>query len=96
MFGLSHRSLAIVVVLLTLAWAWPKFGLMGAIALCDCVGLVLICFPETIDDLTFGSFARGGQINVHTPPFMIAGVGWILILLLAGILIWPKHVMSRY
>jgi hypothetical protein len=39
---------------------------------------VLIYFPDTIDDWTFGTFTRGGQIDSHTPPWMIAGLGWIL------------------
>jgi hypothetical protein len=93
--ALSHRLLAIVVFIITLIAAWPKFGVMWAIVLVDGIGLVLIYFPDTIDDLTFGTFTRGGQIDAHTPPWMISGVGWILILLMAGVLFLPKHALSR-
>jgi hypothetical protein len=92
----SHRSLALVVVLATLIWAWPKFGLMWAIALVDGIGLVLIYFPDTIDDLTFGTFTRGGQIDAHTPPWMIAGIGWILIILMVAALFRPITVYRAY
>jgi hypothetical protein len=68
---LSLRSLALAVVLVTLVGAWPRFGLMWAVLLIDGVGLVLIYFPDTIDDLTFGTFTRGAQIDSHTPPWMI-------------------------
>ena len=93
--ALSHRSIALVVVLVTLAWAWPKSELMWAIAFIDGIGLVLIYFANTIDDLTFGTFTRGGQIDAHTPPWMISGIGWILIFLTAAALFWPKHASAR-
>jgi hypothetical protein len=93
--ALSHRSLAFVVLLITLIAAWPKVGLMWAIVLVDGIGLVIIFFPDTIDDLMYGTFTRGGQIDAHTPSWMIAGVGWILILLMTAVLFLPKHAVSR-
>ncbi len=92
---LSHRSLAFVVLLVTLVAAWPKFGVMWAIVIVDGIGLALIYFPDTIDDLTIGTFTRGGQIDAHTPPWLISSVGWILILLMGGVLFWPKHALLR-
>ena len=87
---LSQRSLALAFALVTLAAAWPKSSLMAAIALIDGVGLLFIYLPDTIDDMTFGSYSRGGQIDSHTPSWMISGVGWLLMLLMAGLL-FTKH-----
>lgn len=87
----SNRSLALAVVLLTLIGAWPRFDVMGAILLVDGVALVLIYFPDTIDDLTFGTYVRGGLIDSHTPPFLIAAFGWVIMLTLAAVLYWPRH-----
>ena len=87
---LSQRSLSVAFALVTLAAAWPKSNLMVAIALVDAVALLLIFFPETIDDFTYGSYSRGGQIDSHTPSWMISGVGWLLMLLMAGLL-FTKH-----
>jgi hypothetical protein len=87
---LSQRSLAVAFVLVTLIAAWPKSSLMLAIALIDGVGLLFVYFPDTIDDLTYGTYSRGGQIDSHTPSWMISGVGWILMILMAGLL-FAKH-----
>jgi hypothetical protein len=83
---LSQRSLALAVVLGTLVGAWPNHGLMWATALIDGVGLLFIFFPDTIDDMTFGTYSRGGPIDAHTPSWMISGVGWLLMLLMVGLL----------
>ena len=50
------------------------------------LALLFIWFPEAIDDLTFGMRTRGGQIDAHTPPFLIAAVGWILLALITWFL----------
>lgn len=89
---LSHRSIALIVVSATLVGAWPNANVMWAIAIVDAVGFVLICFPDTIDDLTFGTFTRGARIDAHTPPWMIAGIGWLLIFLMAALLVWRTRI----
>ena len=48
--------------------------------------LVLIWFPDEIDELTFGVWTRGYQIDTHTPGPMIAAVGWILLIVEAVVL----------
>jgi hypothetical protein len=45
--------------------------------------------------VAYGTFTRGGQIDAHTPSWMLAGVGWILMLLMAAVLFLPKHAVSR-
>jgi hypothetical protein len=87
---LSQRSLALAVLLGTLVGAWPNRGLMLATALIDGIGILFICFPDTIDDLTYGTYSRGGQIDSHTPSWMISGAGWLLMLLMVGLL-FSKH-----
>ena len=60
-------------------WSYPRgmyFAVFG-----NGLALILIWFPEAIDDLTFGQWTRGGQIDTHTPPFLIAAFGWILLAL---------------
>jgi hypothetical protein len=92
---LSHQSLALVVVLVTLIGAWPNHHLMWSVAFMDGMALLLIYFPDTIDDLTFGLVTRGGPIDAHTPPWMISFVGWLLILLMAAVLYTQKHALSH-
>jgi hypothetical protein len=43
--------------------------------------LALIWFPEQIDDLTYGAWYRGYQIDSHTPSGAIAALGWFILLL---------------
>jgi hypothetical protein len=43
--------------------------------------LALIWFPEQIDDLTYGTWYKGNQIDTHTPGAAIAAMGWIFLLL---------------
>lgn len=48
------------------------------------LALIFICFADKIDDLTFGESAQGigtPGIDVHTPPFLIALFGWVMLLL---------------
>jgi hypothetical protein len=45
--------------------------------------LALIWFPEQIDDLTFGGWYQGYQIDSHTPGVAIAVLGWLFLLLFA-------------
>lgn len=45
--------------------------------------LALIWFPEQIDDLTFGTWSGGSQIDTHMPGAAIAAVGWLFLLLFA-------------
>ena len=42
--------------------------------------LSLIWFPDDVNDLTMGSWTKGAQIDVPTPPLMIAGFGWLVLL----------------
>jgi len=45
--------------------------------------LALIWFPEQIDDLTFGAWYGGSQVDSHTPGGAVAALGWIFLLLFA-------------
>ena len=54
------------------------FGLLLVMAGCGS----LIWFPEEINDWSLGTWTRGAQIDVPTPPWMIAGFGWIALLAL--------------
>jgi hypothetical protein len=48
------------------------------------VPLALIWFPEEIGSYT-GYVGRGATIDAETPPFIVAGLGWLLLILLFGI-----------
>jgi hypothetical protein len=82
-----QRILAVAVVAATVAGAWPNTTAMVATLLVDAVAFVLILFPAAIDDLTFGMNSRGGQIDAHTPPRMISGIGWVLLLVMPAVLV---------
>jgi hypothetical protein len=45
--------------------------------------LALIWFPARIDDLTFGTWYKGYQIDSHTPSIAVAAMGWAFLLLFA-------------
>jgi hypothetical protein len=52
--------------------------------------LALIWFPEQIDDLTYGAWYRGYQIDTHTPSGAIAALGWLLLLLCVSALFFAR------
>ncbi len=82
-----QRVLAVAVCLLTVAGAWPNTRVMAATLIVDAVALVLIFFAAAIDDLTFGTYWRGGKIDSHTPPWMISGIGWALLLVMPAVMV---------
>lgn len=49
--------------------------------------LLLIWFPQEVDDFTFGGWSRGYQIDSHTPGVLIAAMGWIFLVLVAALLV---------
>jgi len=54
--------------------------------------LTLIWFPEQVDDLTFGTWSGGSQIDSHTPGAAVATLGWIFLLLFAlALFLAPLH-----
>jgi len=81
------RSLSLAMVAMSLWAAWPKRAGPWAVLIVEGVALLLIWFPSQIDDYTFGMTDRGNRINVHTPAFLIAGVGWILLTLFTVVLL---------
>lgn len=56
--------------------AGDVFGL--GLALCGCA--LLVWFPDEINNLALGEWTRGAQINVPSPPFLIAGFGWVVLI----------------
>lgn len=77
-------SLVVVAGACVRAW-WLPSGLWLVPLVCLPV-LALIWFPEQIDDLSFGTWSKGAQIDTHTPPAAIAVMGWIVLLLFTGAL----------
>jgi hypothetical protein len=54
--------------------------------------LALIWFPEQIDDVTFGTWSGGYQIDSHTLGIAVAALGWIFLLLFAlALIVVPSH-----
>jgi len=45
------------------------------------VPIVLIWFPEEVNDVTLGMWGDGPMIDRPTPPAIIAAFGWLLLLL---------------
>ncbi len=48
--------------------------------------LVLIWFPDAVNTYTVGMWIDGYKIENPTPPIMIAGFGWIALLVVNGAL----------
>jgi len=77
-------SLVVVAAAYLRSW-WIPSGFWLVTLVCGPV-LALIWFPEQIDDLTFGAWYRGYQIDSHTPGIAIAALGWVCLLLFAAAL----------
>jgi hypothetical protein len=63
------------------ARAWPIPYGFCLVTLIFVPLLAMIWFPAQIDDLTYGAWYRGYQIDSHTPSGAIAVLGWFLLLL---------------
>jgi hypothetical protein len=74
------RALSLLVVACAYVRAWWIPSGFWIVTLASGAVLALIWFPEQIDDLTFGSWYRGYQIDSHTPGIAIAAMGWIFLL----------------
>jgi hypothetical protein len=74
-------SLLVVAVAYVRAW-WIPSG-FWIVTLVSGPVLALIWFPEQIDEITFGDWYRGYQIDSHTPGIAIAAMGWVFLLLFA-------------
>jgi hypothetical protein len=84
---MTSRSLSAALIVGTLVngafhhmGAGDLFGLGLALAGCA----LLIWFPDEINSLTLGEWTRGAQINVPTPPCLIAGFGWVVLVAAAA------------
>ncbi|MCU7801635.1 MAG: hypothetical protein KZQ92_13330 [Candidatus Thiodiazotropha sp. (ex Lucinoma borealis)] len=44
------------------------------------IPVLMIWYPEVINDYTLGITGEGGTIDKPTPPFLISGVGWLVLL----------------
>ncbi len=85
------RVLSLLVVAVAYVRAiWIPSGFWIVTFVCGSI-LTLIWFPEQIDDLTFGTWSRGSQIDTHTPAVAIAALGWIFLLLFAVALFFARH-----
>lgn len=93
MTGLSSRSLSIIVAAAALYRVWPNAAALLRVAIIMALPIVLIWFPEQVDEYTFGTWHRGYRIDAHTPPAMIAMFGWVILLLEASIVFDPAWVM---
>lgn len=75
------RVLSLLVVAAALVRAWWIPSGFWIVTLVSGPVLALIWFPEQIDELTFGTWYRGYQIDSHTPGVAVAVLGWIFLLL---------------
>jgi hypothetical protein len=75
------RILSLVVVAAAYGRAWSIPSGFWVVTLVVVPVLALIWFPEQIDDLTYGAWYRGYQIDSHTPSGAIAALGWFILLL---------------
>ena len=77
-------SLVVVAVAYIRAW-WIPSGFWVVTLICGPL-LALIWFPEQIDDLAYGSWSRGYQIDSHTPSGAIVALGWLILVLSVAVL----------
>jgi hypothetical protein len=80
------RALSLAVVAVAYLRAW-QIGFSGwYVSLLVAPVLVLIWFPNDVDELTFGIWYQGYRIDSHTPAVLIAAFGWIFLVLITLIL----------
>lgn len=84
------RLLSLVVVAAAYVRVWSIPAGIALVTLIVVPLLALIWFPEQIDDLTYGAWYRGYQIDAHTPSGAIAALGWLLLLLCAAALFFAR------
>ena len=77
------RILSLLVVAAAYVRGWWIPSGFWIVTLVSAPLLALIWFPEQIDDLTFGTWYKGYQIDSHTPGVAIAALGWIFLCLFA-------------
>lgn len=82
MVTLSRALSLLVVAVAYVRGCWIPSG-FWIVTLVSAPILALIWFPEQIDDLTFGGWYQGSQIDSHTPGPAVAALGWIFLLLFA-------------
>lgn len=75
------RVLSLVVLAAAYVRAWSIPRGFWFVTLVFLPVLALIWFPEQIDDLTYGAWYRGYQIDSHTPSGAIVVLGWLILLL---------------
>jgi hypothetical protein len=83
------RALSLLVIAVALWFALPIERGGWYVLLILVPSLVFIWFPEEVDDFTFGTWRDGYQIDVHTPPVLIAIAGWVLLLVDAIFIVSP-------
>ncbi|HXY96703.1 MAG TPA: hypothetical protein VEH00_06975 [Steroidobacteraceae bacterium] len=81
-------SLGVVAAAYVRVWSVPSG--IAVVTLIVVPLLALIWFPEQIDDLTYGAWYRGYQIDTHTPGGAIAALGWLLLLLCVAALFFAR------
>jgi len=75
---------------------WATWSIAPGLAVLKAtVPLILIWFPYFVDDVTYGTWAHGYRIDSHTPAFLIAAVGWVLLLLELVIVVDP-YAISQF
>jgi len=81
----GHRLIAFCLTLLDAELLFFKLGRSAPFFVLF-VPLTLIWFADYFSAFR-GNMGRGGIVNVATPDWMVAGFGWILLLLLSGSLL---------
>lgn len=84
------RVLSLVVVAAAYVRAWSIPPGVWVVTVVFVPVLALIWFPEQIDDLTYGAWYRGYQIDSHTPRAAIVALGWLLLLLCVSALFFAR------
>lgn len=84
------RLLSLVAVAAAYVRVWSVPAGIAVVTLIVVPLLALIWFPEQVDDLTYGAWYRGYQIDTHTPGGAIAALGWLLLLLCVAALFFAR------
>lgn len=89
--GAISLMLVLAYLAVSLAYRGKPTVEIAALAIVSVVALAFIWFPDAFGNYT-GGWGRSA-ITEPTPPFMIAAVGWLI--LLAIPVLWYLHVQSN-
>lgn len=97
MIRTASRLLSAVVIGVILWKVWPPTGEDFWLVTLEVAPIAtFIWFPDTVDEWAFGTWRYGNTIDTHTPPVLIAAIGWLMLLVYMMTLVKPDFISDLF